>query len=101
MNEELPLTAEYKDNLQYIVECENNTKNITDTEMELIFEECGCNINYVGTAANFDFENEKYEIQSCYIINGGEGEGICKSLTGSASRSARRYVSARNPSFSA
>lgn len=73
--EKLGYTIEYQDNIEYFNECLNNTKDITDSEMEDIYSECGCDINYVKQSANFDCDNDKYEIISCFIVNGGEGQG--------------------------
>ena len=75
MNEELPLTSDYRRFECYINECANNTKDITDSEMESIYKYAGCDINYVCEATEFNFEDEKYKIESCIIQNGGEGQG--------------------------
>lgn len=68
-------TADYFENLKHINDSSNNTKNITNEEAQAIYERFGCDINNVRLAANFDAEDELYTINSCFIINGGEGQG--------------------------
>lgn len=73
--EKLEFTMDYKHNIKCFNECLNNTKDITESEMQDIYFDCGCDINCVEKSVEFDCDNDKYEIISQFIINGGEGQG--------------------------
>lgn len=73
--ETLGVTYEYENNIECFNECLNNTKDATDIEIEKIYKECGCDINCISESSQFSYEDDKYEIISCFIINGGEGQG--------------------------